>query len=369
MINFFLHIFVNSVMRLVITKYFLLCVCCVMLTGGLFAQQKYSLADKAASSAKATSIEMLHAELSRQLNTDEEKLRAFYYWITHNINYDVNEWTRPSGNFAAQSAVNVLKNKKAVCHGYSELFKSLCDLSGIKCFLVSGYTKRENVFVNEGHTWNIVFVNNQWLPIDATWGAGGVNENGKYIMEFDENYFLPNPIDFLKDHYPFDPAWQLVHHPVSLSNYRKKDWIYKDNPGGSIYNFNDTISSWMLNDSTTMRVMSAKRMVRMNPEDPESKKELSYALMDFAQEESIKGTSILSELYPKSKNQQTTATKINLPKDEFNKKLDTAYRHFTTADSVLNKVVVLSQSDRVNVENTRKVLKHNMNVIKMERGY
>src|SRR5688572_15769408 len=139
-----------------------------------FSQENYAFADSVAVSVKAASVETLHRELTKNLTTDQDKVRSFFFWIAQNINYDVSEWTNPSGDFSKQQPANVLKNMKAVCHGYSQLFKVLCDLSGIKCFIVTGYTRNEAIFSGEGHAWNVIYLNGKWQQIDATWGAGGV---------------------------------------------------------------------------------------------------------------------------------------------------------------------------------------------------
>jgi hypothetical protein len=327
-----------------------------------FSQKNYHLADSIGSAAKGVTVESLHSQLTMNLKSDEEKLRSFYFWITHNIVYDIYEWSHPSNNIEKQRAASVLKNKKAVCHGYSELFKSFCDLSAIPCFLVSGYPKKNNELVSEGHTWNVVFVNEKWFPIDATWGAGVIDGGPKFVKEFDEAYFLPQPAKFLEDHYPFDPMWQLVTNPVSVKNYKKHGWQH--NESGTVYfNFNDTIKNWLLNEETMRKVTSAQRMNRFNPDDPESKTELAFALISWSYAESSKGTAILDELYPKKNNQRTTTSRKQLPQNEFNLQLQQAYSHFSTADSILSKVKSVDRNQQQHIDATRKGYDYNMKTI------
>lgn len=347
--------------------YFTLCIfLCASLPA--FTQNNVIDPDHTASSSKGSSIRELHNKLIKDKETDREKLHAFYFWIANNINYDVSEWTNPTNNWKKQEPANVLKSKKAVCHGYAELLKALCDLSNIKSYLVSGYIRRNNQFVSEGHTWNVVYLNNTWLPVDVTGGAGGVTNQRKFMKEYDEQYFLSDPVDFLQNHYPFDPAWQLVNYPVKLTEYKKQNWKYSPLPTENIYNFNDTLALWEKQESLAKRLMAAQRMIRMNPEDIESKKELSFAMFDAADAQSAKGINILSELYPKSQSQHSTAIRANIPKAEFNSKLDTALHYFNAADSILNKLVVYSQPERNNLANAKKAVRHNIEIIKSERG-
>jgi hypothetical protein len=134
-----------------------------------------------------------------------------------------------------------------------------------------------------------------------------------------------------------------------------------------VYHFNDTISKWEQNDSVVKRLLAAQRMTRMNPEDIESKKELTYAMFDLADEQSANGIRILSDLYPKSKSQHTTANRVNIPTQEFNLKLDSAFLYLSNADSVLKKIVGYSPQDRTDLDNAKKAVRHNLDVIKSER--
>ena len=68
-----------------------------------------------------TSPETLAAYLIKPCKSDIEKLRSIYWWVTHNIEYDVrllNEGTR-HGNTPG----DVLSTGAAVCEGYA----GLCD--------------------------------------------------------------------------------------------------------------------------------------------------------------------------------------------------------------------------------------------------
>lgn len=50
----------------------------------------------------------------------------------------------------------------AVCEGYSEAFKLLCDRAGIDCIIVTG--ELDGV----GHAWNRVRINDKWYDVDVT---------------------------------------------------------------------------------------------------------------------------------------------------------------------------------------------------------
>ena len=54
----------------------------------------------------------------------------------------------PEGD--AYSAYGALVLKKAVCNGYAEGMKLLCDLSGVTCKMISGTADGEK------HAWNLI---------------------------------------------------------------------------------------------------------------------------------------------------------------------------------------------------------------------
>ncbi len=58
----------------------------------------------------------------------------------------------------------------AVCEGYSEAFKLICDREGIPCITVLGYAETPD----QGHKWNYVKMDDgKWYLIDATWDDQG----------------------------------------------------------------------------------------------------------------------------------------------------------------------------------------------------
>lgn len=332
------------------------------------AQISFASVEAHSNRAKSATVELLHSDLVKGLNSDTEKLKAFYHWITHNISYDVQAWRSQSNDWKKQEVPVVLRNKKAVCHGYSNLFKQLCDLSNIPCFIVSGYVKENNHFIEEGHSWNAVFTEGKWQLIDATWGAGSVENRSKFIRKFDASYFFTDPVLFLSNHYPFDPAFQLVSHPVSLNEYKKSSWKYESGDGKNTYHFNDTLAAWMKLDSVSRRVAAAERMIRMNPGDRESKLEYAYALTDAAFEASGKGQAILSELYPAAGKSQTTAKRASLPREQFVAKIDSAMVFFQTADSIARAIRPTEPDHKQEINSFREKLKHNMEVLRRERS-
>lgn len=104
-----------------------------------------------------------------------------------------------------------LKNGKTVCSGYARLYKDIAVYLELKVECVNCYAKGYGYepgqkFNSTNHEYNVIFLNNKWIGIDATWGAGHA-EGTKYIKEYNEFYFLVDPELLIKTHFPEDPKW------------------------------------------------------------------------------------------------------------------------------------------------------------------
>jgi len=330
------------------------------------AQTSYQSIDSRAASIKSGSVENLHSELVKGLTTDDEKVRAFYSWIANNIIYDVNEASRSYRAVVKQEPEVVFNSRRAVCHGYSALFQKFCELSNIKCFLVSGFSKLNGLFDETGHTWNMVYVNQKWNPIDVTWAAGGINQQRRFVKNFSDQYFFSSPADFLAEHYPFDPMWQLIEYPVSLSDYKRKGVIIADNKSKAIFNFRDTIAEWERMDRIERALSSASRMDRFNPGNKIIKQELAFALLESGNNKFEQGNRILAELYPKNTGDRKKQQTIKPDTDAFKNKLSEAEMYFLYAGNYYDQVKLTDPGENQVLLNNKKALKNNLDIIKRE---
>ena len=157
------------------------------------------------------------------LPDDKEKVHALAYWITYNIDYDVKMLR--SGTIKANE--DFLRNKRGVCSDYSKLFRSMCDLADIECYLIDGYSKgvgyrAGRVPEKPDHAWNVVFIDNEPNLMDLTWASGAVDaSNGKlkYVSRYEEKMILADPAFFAERHLPADPRWQLTDTPITLERF------------------------------------------------------------------------------------------------------------------------------------------------------
>ncbi|KAJ3391537.1 hypothetical protein HDU92_008986 [Lobulomyces angularis] len=136
--------------------------------------------------------------------------RVIYTWIALNIHYDVEGFLK--GNIKRQDSESCLRSKTAVCSGYSQIFKSLCDELNIRCTIINGYGKGygtsagdEKIILYNGsmcnHAWCSVEINQDIFFIENTWGAG---------------YF---PKNFILNHFPEKKRYQYLEQNLSESEF------------------------------------------------------------------------------------------------------------------------------------------------------
>ena len=207
-------------------------------------QDNFFKIDNQVGSIATSNTETLAKQLAQLGNTDKEKVRAIFRWITENIDYHVRPIARkrntpvlfyeePDDSSKALPPLNervaakVLYKGVAFCEGYSRLFKTLCDHAGIKAEIVYGYARtNNNRRFGVNHTWNAVYIDSAWHLLDVTWASGVVTFGNEYIRQYNDYYFLTPPEQFIRDHYPEDPQWTLLDNPPVYREYNQSPFRY-----------------------------------------------------------------------------------------------------------------------------------------------
>jgi hypothetical protein len=195
----------------------------------LFSSRLFGLNDFTEIDSRSVSIpdslktvEQISAYLTKDLTHEADKVRAFYIWIAHNIRYDLSK-KDTKYKLKVELIEEVLKERHGVCQHYSELFHAFCQKSGIKSFVIDGYSRRDNGEVsNIAHSWNAVEIDSNYFNIDVTWASGYLMKD-EYVNQFRDLYFLIEPKEFLKTHLPFDPLWQFVDNPINILDFNNQD--------------------------------------------------------------------------------------------------------------------------------------------------
>ncbi len=190
--------------------------------------------------------------LTRNLTSDTDKARAIYYWITHNISYNVSLLNNVNQSYilGQKDFVNeALHDRKGVCQHYSSLFDACCKAVGLQSYIIPGYTGTDGKIAEFSHSWNGIKIDGNYFLIDATWAAGTVS-NGKFKQKFDDSYFLISPQQFIKTHIPFDPVWQFLDNPLTHKEFEKGDFSKLKTRSG--FNYADSINAMVRMDSLSL---------------------------------------------------------------------------------------------------------------------
>ncbi|XP_077477520.1 kyphoscoliosis peptidase [Stigmatopora argus] len=158
-----------------------------------------------------------------------EKLRAVWVWLCHNIEYDVCGYLGRRSE-APCSPEDVVASGRALCGGYAGLCLEMCRLLGLPCQEVTGHSKgigyrqgQDLGEVKSDHLWNAVLLDGQWFLMDACWGAGRVDLEGRsFVKRLDDFYFLTEPEEFIESHFPDEERWQLLETPVTLEDFQRR---------------------------------------------------------------------------------------------------------------------------------------------------
>lgn len=221
--------------------------------------------------------QLIAEKLTEDLTNDYDKVRAFYVWIAKNIEYDLlaSIHKRTDG----QNIKEVFRSGKALCYGYSLLFKYFCELANIESEIIEGYAKdyaykKGQAFESSNHAWNAVNIYGYWYLLDVTWAAGSPRSlaNHKRKIELD-TYFLVPPEKFAKAHLPEDPSWQLMENKVTLEEFEKNKYNDISDAGTSAFSPKD----YEHRDEGDKDLLHYKRSLLFNPKNEQFKVLLSWS--------------------------------------------------------------------------------------------
>lgn len=188
--------------------------------------------------------------------TNKEKSFVVFLWECQNIDYDLQSYL--SGKNVDCTPDGVFKNGKTVCSGYAHLYKEIAVYLELKVECVSCYAKGYGYepghkFTQTDHEYNVIFLDNKWYAIDATWGAGHA-EGNKYIKEYNEFYFLVDPELLIKTHFPADERWILTKKKYSLEEFSRWPKVYSNFYSSGFYKYTPDDGSIELKNKNTLKI-------------------------------------------------------------------------------------------------------------------
>jgi len=256
-------------------NYLIIILSLIIFTNHSKAQTSYSEIDKTWKKIpnNITKHKEIAHYLTRNINTEKEKIRAIYIWITHNIKYDYTKKNKNSTyplshNFSEE----VLQKRKGVCLHYSSLFKTMAEDVGIKAYIINGISKNYKDSISAlSHSWNAVKIDNSYFFLDLTWASGFVINN-IYVNEFRDIYFLSKADEFIKDHLPYDPIWQFKNHTINIYDF-KKNVLDSE---ARYFNFKDSLIKYEKQSSLNKLIFSTKRIISSGTNNANFKNKIKH---------------------------------------------------------------------------------------------
>lgn len=216
----------------------------ILFTTKLIAQDFSKVDQKVLNYPEYYDLYKLTNRISKDFDSDLDKVRAVYTWITDNIAYSYRaserlesftfytqeEYKRKKQLQKIRTAKSTIIKKAAVCHGYATLFNEMCDLLKIESKYIKGMAKNQLIDIGKkyetNHAWNMVTINHKKYLIDVTWGAGTYDVNNGFEKKPTYFYFFTDPEKFIKNHYPDDFKNSLLTQNVSKSTFQNTPIYY-----------------------------------------------------------------------------------------------------------------------------------------------
>lgn len=141
---------------------------------------------------------------------DIEKLREAHDYIIENSYYDLDRKNKKSDLYRSNTAYGPLIEGYAICSGYADAMNIFISDLGIKNYKVASDVVLNEDGEEEGHVWNALYINDEWLHIDATWDDQ-IDTNG--IEKLIHKFFLINTENMQK--------YAPLYHGFDTSVYRE----------------------------------------------------------------------------------------------------------------------------------------------------
>lgn len=234
-------------LRLYNLKYFFLVLCLLAICSQASAQR----VDRFQGFWIRNDIDKLSKKVTKDAETDSEKVLAIHTWLTNHVKYDIKKFV--THNYTKDETQRVLLRRKAICVGYADLFDDMCAAVGVLSTSVPGYSKSQDKDVTDSfyldeHIWNAAKLEDRWVLIDNTWDAGYIRwyrksletyvfraflidytryvYDPKFIFAPHKKYFAKSGIFFSTDHLSSMELWQLTDTSISIQEFQNDSTNY-----------------------------------------------------------------------------------------------------------------------------------------------
>ncbi len=151
--------------------------------GTAFATISFKTTDKAEIAAMQAEIDAAASNILSKANGYSgtvSKLKVMFDTIVLN-----SEFAKSEGGYNSTIYNGLTGKDNLQCAGYAKTIQYLCDLAGIECVVVRGTDSAGN-----SHAWNVVYCENGYYNLDATWGDP-VNSFGSDYIQY-EFFLVPD---------------------------------------------------------------------------------------------------------------------------------------------------------------------------------
>jgi len=168
-------------------------------------------------------IKQIAAYINDNSTDDFDRVKKAHDLVALTIRYDAaNFW---ANTVPDQGYQNVLRTRLAVCEGYANLFKRLCDELNIPCEKITGYARgvgssptAVDTPNNSNHAWNLVTIYGESYLVDCTWDSGYMD--GRVSRQrYTTDYLFLKPEHIIHTHFPQNSRHQLLATPMSAVQY------------------------------------------------------------------------------------------------------------------------------------------------------
>ncbi|MGE5614750.1 MAG: transglutaminase domain-containing protein [Bacillota bacterium] len=171
-----------------------------------YSKNEYNRRKKNVTEALNKARHIVAGSISADMS-DFQKEKILHDYIVNNTRYDYENYLNNTLSDESFEEYGCLVLGVAVCQGYSEAMKLLCDLSGIECMIVGGETNNEGRW--ESHSWNIVKIDGSYYHLDVT-NDDPIMADGSNVLKYD--YF-----NLSDDEMAIENRWDRSKYPACRS--------------------------------------------------------------------------------------------------------------------------------------------------------
>ena len=150
-------------------------------------------------------ITELVTELTKNIETEQQKFDTITNFICKSIEYGSGDRLKNYQDYVITTLAG--RKRGAVCSGYAEILKAMCDIANIKCKVITGAARTDLYDIDHisshNHAWNIVRIDSIYKIVDLTWED---SNNGIWLN-------APSSI-MIYSHIPDNEDDQLFNQPI-----------------------------------------------------------------------------------------------------------------------------------------------------------